>query len=119
MELLYVIGIFVGFYAVLATIGWLIKEVGKFLETRRYKAKLKKITPQIDSINIEELSSKLLTIKQSYLSLIELLQRKYKIREKKEHVKTIHQYVQEEADYRRSKRKPAKRTYRRKRRRYY
>jgi len=35
MELLYVIGIFVGFYAALTTIGWLIKEVGKFLETRR------------------------------------------------------------------------------------
>jgi hypothetical protein len=119
MELLYLIGIIVGFYFAVAIAGWLIKEVEKFRETRRYKAKLKNITPQIDSINIEELFSKLSTIKQSYLSLQRLLERKYKVSEKNENVKAVYQYAQEEADYRRSKRKPAKKTYRRKRRRYY
>lgn len=119
MELLYFIGVILGFYFAVAILGWLLKEVEIFLETRRYKSKLKNITPQINSINIEELHSKLSTIKHSYLPLSELLQRKHKIREKKEHVKSIYQYVEEEAEYRKSQRKPAKKTYRRKHRRYY
>ena len=119
MVLLYIVGILVGFYFGFAILVWFLREVVKFLETQKYKAKLKKLSPQIDSINIHEFSSRLSAIKQSYVASNKLIERKYGIREKIEQVKTIEQYIQEEATYRRSRRKKPKKTYHRRYRRYY
>jgi gas vesicle protein len=119
MELLYIIGILVGLYVALATLVWFAREVGKFLDTLRYNAKLKKLSPQIDTINVHELSSRLSATKQSYILSTKLIEQGYKIREKVEQAKTIKQYVQDEAAYRRSKRRKPSRTNRRRYRRYY
>jgi hypothetical protein len=119
MELLYLVGILVGFYFGFAILVWFLREAVKFLETQKYKAKLKKLSPQIDSINIHELSSRISAIKQSYVSSNKLIERKYGIREKTEQARTIEQYIQEEATYRRSKRKKPKKTHHRRYRRYY
>jgi len=51
--------------------------ISKFRETRKYKAKLKQIAPQIESINIEELSAKLLSTKEAYLELMNQIQQRY------------------------------------------
>lgn len=110
MELLYLIGFFVAIWV----IGWIFKVVGEFLEIRKYKIKLKKITPQLEAMNIEALIARFSEIKSTYSELVEHLQNKYKIYKEKEQVKTITQYVNEEAKYRRGKRKPAKRTHRKK-----
>jgi hypothetical protein len=125
MEFLYGLGILLLVYigvplTLVATIK-LIKAIANFLKTRKYKAKLKKLTPQIYAIDIDELSSKLTVIKQSYLLLDKLLQEDYVIRDKEEQ-KSIDQYVQEEAHYRKSIRRPTKKSRRRKYtgyRRYY
>jgi len=114
MGLLYVIG----FYILLIIIGWLVKKIGKFLETRRYRIKLEKLTPQLETIDTKELTSKVLAIRESYSSLMKLLESNYKVSKEEEQVKSIYQYVQEEANYRGSKRKPPKRPYGRKYRRY-
>lgn len=114
MEFLYLIG----FFALLIIIGWIFKKVGEFLETRKYKIKLEKLTPQVEAIDTKELSLRLSEVKESYSSLKELLGHNFKVSTEDEQVKSIYQYVQEEADYRRSKRKPPKRSIRRKYRRY-
>ncbi|MBW1932743.1 MAG: hypothetical protein JRI56_06960 [Deltaproteobacteria bacterium] len=112
MGLFYVIG----FYILLIIIGLLLKKIGQFLETRRYRIKLEKLTPQLEAIDTKELAAKVLAIRESYFSLMKLLESNYKISKEEEQVKTISQYVQEEANYRRSKRKPPKRPYGRKHR---
>jgi len=114
MEFLFVIG----FYALLIIIPLIIKEICRFLETRKYKIKLEKLTPQVEAIDTKELSLRLSAVKESYSSLKELLGHNFKDSTEEEQVKSIYQYVQEEADYRRSKRKPPKRSSRRKYRRY-
>jgi len=118
MEGLYIVGAFLLF----CLIAWIVEEVGKFLETRRYKKKLKRLRPVLDAIDTAELCLRLSEIRQAYSSITQLLQQKYEFSKESENVKTIDQYVQEETNYRRSKRKATKRTYRRKRvgyRRYY
>ena len=119
MELLYIVGTLVGFYFGFAILVWFLREVVKFLETQKYKAKLKKLSPQINSIDIHELSSRLSVIKQSNISSTKLIKRKYRIREKTEQAKTIEQYIQEEATYRRSRRKKPKKAHHRRYRGYY
>ena len=114
MVILYIIG----FYILLIIIGWIIKKIGKFLETRRYRAKLEKLTPQLEAIDTKELATNVLAIRESYSSLMKLLESNYKVSNEEEQVKSIYQYVQEEANYRRSKRKPPKRSHGRKYRRY-
>jgi hypothetical protein len=118
MELLLCILYIVGFYGSIYIIAWLIRTISKFLEIRKYKAKLKKITPQLKTISTEELSSELLSIKESYLPLVDLLRQRYRIGGEDEQVKDIYKYAEEEADYRRSMRKPPERTRRRKYKRY-
>ncbi len=118
MELLYFILFIVGVYVSFCIIAWLIRTIFKFLETIKYRSKLKKITPQLEAISIEELSSQLLSIKESYLSLADLLRQRHRIGGENEQVKDINEYIKEEADYRRSIRKSPKRTHRRKYRRY-
>lgn len=122
MEFLYVIGLYIAFFTALAVIVWFVGVIGKFLETRKYKKKLRKLTPQLAAINMEELFSKLSDVKESYSTLMELLQERYKLSGEDEQVKTIEQYVQEEANYRRSKRRKPLKSHRRKygrRRRWY
>lgn len=101
---------------------WFVGVIGKFLERRKYIKKLRKLTSQLAAIDMEELFSKLSEVKESYFALIELLQERYKLTDEDEQVKTIEQYVQEEANYRRSKRRKPLKSYRRKygrRRRWY
>ncbi|MHC4394509.1 MAG: hypothetical protein ACYS1A_02525 [Planctomycetota bacterium] len=105
MGLFYIIG----FYILLIIIGWLVKKIGKFLETRRYMIKLEKLTPQLEAIDAKELASKVSAIRKPYSLLMKLLESNYKVNKEEEQVKSINQYVQEEANYRRSKRKPPKR----------
>ncbi len=108
----------IGFYSSFFIIPWLIRIISKFLETKKYRAKLAKITPQLKVISIEELSSGLLSTKESYLSLVGLLRQRYGIGGEDEQVKDIRKYTEEEADYRRSIRRPSDRAHRRKHRRY-
>lgn len=114
MGLLYVIG----FYILLIIIGWLVKKIGKFLETRRHRIKLEKLTPQLEAIDTKELASKVSATRESYSSLMKLLESNYKVSKEEEQVKSIYEYVQEEANYRKSKRKPPKKSHRRKYRKY-
>jgi hypothetical protein len=115
MEFLYLIG----FFGLLIIISWIIKKVGEFLEERKYKIKLDKLTPKIGGIDKNELVSKLSDLKETYSSLKDLLDRNYNIRNEDGQAKSIYEYVKEEANYRRKKRKPRKRTSGRKYRRYY
>jgi hypothetical protein len=118
MEYFFGVLIVIGFYSSFLIIPWFIRVISKFIETRKYKAKLEKITPQIEAINTEELSSELISAKESYLSLGGLLQERYGICGEDEQIKDISTYTEEEANYRRGMRKPPERTHRRKYRRY-
>ena len=93
------------FLVFLLIVKWI---VGKILETRRYKIMLNKLVPQINKINIEELSTHLSDINKSYYPFRDKLQQNYKISHESEQIKTIEQYVQEEANYRRLKRRESK-----------
>jgi hypothetical protein len=118
MKNLFSVLIIIGFYSSFLIIPWFIREITKFIETRKYKAKLKKITPQIEAINTEELSSELISAKESYLSLGGLLQGRYGICGEDEQKKDISTYTEEEANYRRKIRKPSEETHRRRYRQY-
>lgn len=74
-----------------------IKKISEFLETKKYKAKLKKIAPHIKSINTEELSAKLLSTKESYSELIDQIQQRYGTAD--EQWTDIRRYQEEEALY--------------------
>ena len=118
MEDFYVIGFIVGVYLFFGSIAWLINKVGEYRETRRYMAKLKKMAPQLDMIDVEELTTKVIAIKESYSCTLKQLQNQYSISDEDEDDKNIYKYIQNEANYRRSKRKPPTKAYRRYRRRY-
>lgn len=74
--LLFFIEPLLGFSLVISLIliSWLIY---KFCEYLKYKDKLKKITPQIEAINIEELSAKLLSTEESLLELMKQIKQQY------------------------------------------
>jgi len=48
MVLFYVIAIFV----LIGIISWVVEKTKKYLETRRYKEKLRELTPWLNAINI-------------------------------------------------------------------
>lgn len=114
MEILYLIG----FYVIVVLIGLLVKGIKLFIEERRYQRKLLELAPQVETIDIEELSLQLNNKEKEHLGLIKLLQSNYKFIGNCEEAKTIERYVQEEANYRRSKRKPRTKNYRRRHRTY-
>jgi len=114
MEIFYVIG----FYVLVVLIGVLVKGIKLLIEERRYKRKLLELAPQVETIDVEELSLQLNNTEKEYLSLIKLLQSNYKFIGNCEEAKTIERYVQEETNYRRSKRKPRTKNYRRRYRTY-
>jgi len=105
MELLYVIG----FFVLLWFIVWAVKKLCEFVETAKYKKKLRRLAPQLGSIDVNQLFSKLSEVKEAYHQMSEILYRRYRISCDEEHVKTIEEYVKEEVNYRRSKRRPARR----------
>jgi len=117
MELLYFIGFWIGLYAVLSVIRLVFRLLCEFIETRRYMRRLEDLRPQIDAIDYEGMAKAVSEFKENHVSLREILDDKYCIRSG-EHVKGIGQYVQEEAAYRRSVRKPARRSTRSRHRRY-
>jgi len=88
-----------GFWYGLYFIIWIITTIIQFLETLKYKAKLKKITPQIESINTEELSAKLLLTEESYLKLMDQIKQRYGTAD--EQWTNIRRYQEEEALYKR------------------
>jgi hypothetical protein len=96
-------GVFViiGFWCSLLMISWIVRTISKFLEIIKYKAKLKKITPQVKAINTEELSSELISAKESYSSLVNLLQKRYGVLGEDEQVNDISKYIEETRKYRR------------------
>lgn len=98
-DLLVAFLVIIGFWCGLYFIIWIIRTIFKFLETLKYKAKLKKITPQIESINTEELSSILLSTTKSFSSLMGHIQQQYGITD--EQLKDIHTYQEKEAVYKR------------------
>lgn len=104
MEILYFIG---AVYLVYALV-WTVRQVLKFLETRRYKKKLRKLAPQLNALDIPCLLSRLKEMKKTYDSLAAVLQDNHKLAIEAEGEKTIDDYVREEAAYRRTKRKPPK-----------
>ncbi len=114
MEIFYIIG----FYILVVLIGVLAKGIKQFIEERRYKRKLLELAPQIETIDVEELSLQLNNNEKEYLCLIKLLQSNYKFIGNCEEPKTIESFVQAEANYRRSKRKPRTKNYRRRYRTY-
>ena len=114
MEVLYLIGFCVGVIVIV----WLIRAFRNFLETRKYKDKLRKLTPQINAVDVNELSTDLSKVHTSYYLLKKMLRETHMICDDEEQMKSIYQFVQEEAQYRRSKRKPRKKSYRRKYRSY-
>jgi hypothetical protein len=105
MELLYVIG----FFVLLWFIVWVAKKLYEFVQTAKYKKKLRRLAPQLESIKVNQLFSKLSEVKEAHQQLSEILYCRYRISCDEEHVKVIEEYVKEEANYRRSKRKPARR----------
>lgn len=119
MDGLYAIGVLIAFYGGIVLIAWLIEQCQKFLETRRYKRKLERLAPQIETINTDELSSRLSVLQSSHLSLTKLIHGRYRICERREGSESVDQYVQKEAKYRRMRRKPARHRPRRRYRRYY
>lgn len=114
MILFYIIAIFV----LIGIISWIVEKTKKYLETRRYKEKLGELAPQLDAINIEDLRKKLSRLVTAYSLVMDDLGEKYKVGRSKERVRAIEEYIEEEANYRKLRRKPAKRTYRRKNWRY-
>lgn len=114
MEVLYLIGFCVGVIVIV----WLIRAFRNFLETRKYKDKLRKLAPQINAVDVNELSTDLSKVHTSYYLLKKMLRETHMICDDEEQMKSIYQFVQEEAQYRRSKRKPRKKSYRRKYRSY-
>ncbi len=114
MILFYIIAIFV----LIGIISWIIEKTKKYLETRRYKEKLGELAPQLNTIDIEDWRKELSRLVTAYSSAMDDLGEKYKVGRPKERVRAIEKYVEEEANYRRRRRKPAKRTYRRKNGRY-
>jgi hypothetical protein len=69
--------VLLGFWCGIFFIYWIISKICQFFEVLKYKAKLKKITPQIESINTEELFAKLTLTKESYLKLMGQIQQQY------------------------------------------
>ena len=114
MEIFYIIG----FCVLVVLIGMLVKGIKHLIEERRYKRKLLELAPQVETIDVNELSSQLNNNEKEYLCLIKLLQSNYKFIDNCEEAKTIERYVQAEADYRRSKRKPRTKKYQRRYRTY-
>ena len=99
LEYCFAIIVFLGFWCGLFFIYWTISTIFQFLETLKYKAKLKKIAPQIESINTEELSSMLSSTKESYLKLMGHIQQRYGTAD--EQWTDIRTYQKEEAVYNR------------------
>ena len=114
MILFYVIAIFV----LIGIISWVVEKTKKYLETRHYKEKLRELAPQLNAINLEDFRKELLRLVAAHSSIMDDLRDKYKIGRPEERVGAIQEYIEEEANYRRRRRKPAKRTYRRKNWRY-
>jgi hypothetical protein len=99
----------IGFFVLLWFIVWAVKKLCEFIETAKYKEKLRRLAPQLGSTELNRLSSNLSEVKEVYYQTSEILYRRYKISGEEEHVKTIEEYVKGEANYRRSKRRPARR----------
>lgn len=114
MVLFYIIVVVV----LIGIVSWIVEKTKKYLETRRYKEKLGELAPQLNAIDIEDWRKKLSRLVTAYSSVMDDLGEKYKVGRPKERVRAIEEYVEEEANYRRRRRKPAKRTYRRKNWRY-
>ncbi len=106
MELLYLIG----FFVIIGFIGWLFEVIPQFIDHLRYVQKLKKLEPQLQNIDLDYLSKTTNELKDDYQPLLALLMAKHKFSVAPDNVKTLHDYVREEAEYRRSKRKRPART---------
>lgn len=91
----------IGFFVISGLILWIVAKIQDLLETRRYEIKLNNLAPQLRLINISKLHSNLSKAKESYSKLC---QNRYLIDNESEQEKTISQYVQEDASYRRNKR---------------
>jgi hypothetical protein len=89
--------VLIGFWCGLFFIIWIIRTISKFLETLKYKTKLKKIAPRIKSINTEKLSAELLSIEKSYSELINKIQKRYGAAD--EQWTNIRRYQEEKALY--------------------
>lgn len=118
MEIFYVIGFYVLVVLIGGLTGVLVKGIKHLIEERRYKRKLLDLAPKVEIIDVEELSLQLNSSEKEYLCLIKRLQSNYNFIGNYEEVKTIERYVQAEASYRRSKRKPRTKNYRRRYRTY-
>ncbi len=117
MVLFYVIAIFV----LIGIVSWAIAKIRRYVETRRYKEKLMDLAPQLNAINIENWRKELSRIAAAHSLVMDDLGEKYKVGIPRQQAKTVAEYVREESNYRRSRRKPAKRAHRKKWRygRYY
>ena len=86
---------------------WIIKKISQFLDHRRYVKKLKQLNIHINTMDTEDLSNILCTIKESYSSFIDTVPQKY-FNDNYDQIVTVDHYVEQEASHRRSKRKPSK-----------
>jgi uncharacterized membrane protein YgaE (UPF0421/DUF939 family) len=109
MEGFFLILVIIGLYTTVLVVTYIVEAISKLLEIRKYKAKLKKIAPQLKTIDIEKLSAKMSSVKTNYLSLEKFLRQHYKVGNEEES-KDICKYVQKEANYRRRIRKSRQRT---------
>jgi len=106
-----VILLFIGGYIFLGIAVWIIKQIQIFIETIQYTTKLNKLSPAITELDIDSYSARFNRIIVDYDNIIKLLQSKFHIcQEKIEANKSVDQYIHDEAQLRRSLRKPAKRS---------
>lgn len=93
-----------GFYFSIYLIGKIAKTISQLIETRRYKIKLKEVAPQLKRIDLDNLATEASMVMSEHASLSKILKLKYRI-DCDEEVKSIGQYIDEEATYRRKHRK--------------
>lgn len=104
MDTLIFILVIVGFYFSIYLIGKIAKTISQVIETRRYKVKLKEVAPQLERIDLDNLTTEVSMVMSEHVSLSKIIKVKYRI-DCDEEVKSISQYIDEEATYRRKHRK--------------
>lgn len=91
-------------FALLFLIAWLADVLPKFVETRRYRAKLKRLKPQLEAIDRSDLRSRFSVLQDNCASSVEQLRRKYNLGEHDTEI-PIHLYVERDASYQKTRSK--------------